>query len=52
MGEHSPGAKMSTIEPKFEKEAIVSKMSIAPTVMAVGVRAGEKNSASSAKFPA
>ena len=43
---------MSTSVPKFEKEAKSSLISEAATVMAVGVRPGEKNSVSSAKFPA
>lgn len=36
----SPGAKISTTDPKFEKSARTSLMVEAPTVMAVGARAG------------
>ena len=36
-----PGAKMSTQVPMFEYTARVSVLSVAPTVMAEGVRAGE-----------
>jgi hypothetical protein len=37
----TPGAKMSTTVPKFEKEAFASAESIAPTVIADGADAGE-----------
>ena len=37
----TPGAKISTAVPKFEKEALASAESTAPTVMADGAEAGE-----------
>lgn len=42
----TPGAKISTVEPKLEKEAFVSLLSIAPTVMTAGDEAGESFEAS------
>ena len=42
----TPGAKMSTALPKFEKDALASAESTAPTVMADGADAGEELSAS------
>lgn len=38
----TPGAKMSTTDPKLLKEAILSEESVAPTVKAVGSEAGEE----------
>jgi hypothetical protein len=37
----TPGAKISRIEPKFEKDALASVLLVAPTVMAFGAEAGE-----------
>lgn len=48
----TPGAKTSTSEPKFEKEALASEESVAPTVQALGSEAGEKLAASALLFPA
>jgi hypothetical protein len=48
----TPGAKMSTMEPKLEKEAILSLLSVAPTVKTVGSEAGETLAASWASLPA
>src|SRR5438046_1951960 len=48
----TPGAKMSTHVPKLEKEARLSLMSVAPTVMAPGTRAGEKLHALALLLPA
>jgi hypothetical protein len=47
-----PGARISTRDPKLEKSARVSLMVVAPTVMAVGTRAGETLLASWLSFPA
>jgi len=47
-----PGAKMSTTEPKLEKEALASRMVEAPTVTAPEARAGEVLRASVWLFPA
>jgi hypothetical protein len=47
-----PGAQMSTPGPKFEKEALVSLMVEAATVIASWTRAGEELTASSLSFPA
>jgi hypothetical protein len=47
-----PGAVISTLLPKLEKEAKVSSMVLAPTVMALGTRAGETLFASWVSFPA
>jgi hypothetical protein len=48
----TPGAKISRALPKLEKEALVSELSVAPTVKAVGARAGDEVEASVALFPA
>jgi len=37
----TPGAKISTLLPKLENEAMVSLMVVAPTVMASTTRAGD-----------
>lgn len=47
-----PGAKMSTIEPKLEKDARASAIVLAPTVIADGARAGENELASALLLPA
>lgn len=47
-----PGAKMSTTEPKFEKEARVSVMVEAPMVLATPTRAGLVLPAFALSFPA
>ena len=47
-----PGAKMSTTLPKFEKDDRASLIVVAPTVMAVLTRAGEKPLASAFELPA
>lgn len=47
-----PGAQTSTPVPKFEKEAFVSSMVEAATVMACLTRAGEEFLTSSFSFPA
>lgn len=47
-----PGAKISTIAPKLENEALASAMVEAPTVIALGARAGEVFAASTFEFPA
>jgi hypothetical protein len=47
-----PGAKISTTEPKLENEDLASVMVEAPTVMAVGARAGLVLAASTLLFPA
>jgi len=47
-----PGAKMSTTEPKLEKDARVSAIVVAPTVFALGARAGDEFPASAPSFPA
>lgn len=47
-----PGAKMSTTEPKLEKDARVSAIVVAPTVLALGARAGDVVPASAPSFPA
>ncbi len=47
-----PGAKISTTEPKLEKEARASAMVLAPTVTAEGARAGDVVLASVLEFPA
>lgn len=47
-----PGAKISTAEPKLEKEALVSAMVVAPTVIAPVARAGLLFSASRFSLPA
>lgn len=43
---------MSTTEPKLEKEARASAMVEAPTVTALGARAGEVDAASTLELPA
>ena len=48
----SPGAKMSTAEPKLEKEARASAIVLAPTVLAEGTRAGEVFAALALSLPA
>ena len=48
----TPGAKMSILEPKFEKEARTSLTSEAPTVKESGQEAGEKLAASESELPA
>ncbi len=49
----TPGAKISTSGPKFEKEALISvEASIAPTVIAEGADAGDVLEASWSLFPA
>lgn len=47
-----PGAKISTTEPKLEELVIRSKISMEPTVVTEGTRAGEVEPASVALFPA
>ena len=47
-----PGAKMSTHLPWFEKEAGVSRVVVAPTVIALGALAGERVHASVDSLPA
>ena len=47
-----PGAQMSTTAPQLEKPALASAMVEAPTVITVGVLAGEDLAASSLSFPA
>ena len=47
-----PGAKMSTTEPKLEKDARASAIVVAPTVFALGARAGDVFPASTPSFPA
>ena len=47
-----PGAKMSRQVPKFEKLARASVLVVAPTVIAVGTRAGEKLQALALSLPA
>jgi len=47
-----PGAKMSTTEPKLEKDARASAIVVAPTVFALGARAGDVFPASVPSFPA
>jgi len=47
-----PGAKMSTTEPKLEKDARVSAIVVAPTVLALGARAGDVVPAFAPSFPA
>lgn len=48
----TPGAKISTTDPKFENEAISSAIVVAPTVFAEGARAGLVSPASTPSFPA
>src|SRR6266508_754269 len=48
----TPGAKMSTQVPKLENEARLSLMSVAPTVIAAGTRAGLKLQALALLLPA
>ena len=48
----TPGANRSTQVPKFENDARVSVLSVAPTVIASGVAAGEKVHASADELPA
>ena len=48
----TPGAQMSRQEPKLEKLAFASVMSVAPTVIADAARAGEKSHALLLEFPA
>lgn len=48
----TPGAKMSTTDPKLENEARLSLMSMAPTVMANGSEAGDLVEAWTFSFPA
>src|SRR5689334_4548635 len=47
-----PGAKISTHVPKFENDARASVVVVAPTVIALGSRAGELPQASRLSFPA
>ena len=47
-----PGAKTSTAEPKLEKDALVSAIVVAPTVIAPVARAGLLFKASWFSFPA
>ena len=47
-----PGAKISTTEPKLEKDARASAIVLAPTVMAEGARAGLVDAASLLSLPA
>jgi hypothetical protein len=47
-----PGAQTSTRAPKLEYEALASAMVAAPTVTAVGSRAGEKPEALALELPA
>ena len=47
-----PGAKISTTEPKLEKEERASVEVVEPTVMASGVLAGDEVEASVLLFPA
>lgn len=47
-----PGAKMSRHVPIFENEARASLIVVAPTVIALATRAGEKLQASKPSFPA
>jgi hypothetical protein len=47
-----PGAKMSTTEPKLEKDARASAIVVAPTVFALGARAGDVFPASPPSLPA
>jgi hypothetical protein len=48
----TPGAKMSTQVPKFENDARLSEESLAATVSAEGVRAGDVLHASAFELPA
>lgn len=48
----TPGAKMSTQEPKLLNQAMLSFWSVAPTVMALAAEAGLVVQASTASFPA
>ena len=48
----TPGALMSTQEPKFENDARASLVAVAPTVSAAGVRAGDVLHALALSFPA
>ena len=48
----TPGANRSRHLPKLEKDARVSVMSLAPTVSALGVLAGETWQASALPLPA
>ena len=47
-----PGALMSTHVPQFENEDLASVFVVEPTVMALGVLAGERPHASVFSFPA
>lgn len=47
-----PGAKISTHDPKFEKELLTSFLVVAPTVIACGDPAGDCVQASVLEFPA
>ena len=49
---HWPGASRSTQLPKFEKTARLSVLSLAPTVIAPGTRAGERRQALLFSLPA
>lgn len=48
----NPGAKMSTTDPKLEKDARSSVIVVAPTVITSETRAGEVLMASALSFPA
>jgi hypothetical protein len=47
----TPGAKMSIHDPKLEKDAFVSSVPVAPTVMASAAEAGDIPQASLFEFP-
>jgi len=47
-----PGAKTSTTAPKLEKDARASAIVVAPTVFALGARAGDVFPALAPSFPA
>jgi hypothetical protein len=48
----TPGAKISTQDPKLEKPALVSLLSVAATVMALVAEAGDVVQAFTFEFPA
>ena len=48
----TPGALMSTQEPKLEKDALLSAIPVAPTVIALGALAGDLVQASKFSLPA
>src|SRR5919107_1071307 len=48
----TPGANRSTQLPQFENQARLSEASVAPTVIALGARAGLKSQASASELPA